>query len=63
MFVATYYAVIFAFSGLLVAIETRSGGRCGLSAYDVWNKSHSIYELAFELSWTTVSLVVRWRQA
>ena len=57
MFFAVYYAVIFVFAGLLVAIETHSGGRCGMSTYDVWNKSNSIYELAFELSWTTVSVV------
>jgi len=57
MFFVAYFALVFAFAGILVAMESRTGGRCGLYAYDVWSNSHSYYELAFELSWTTFTTV------
>ncbi len=55
MFFAAYYALVFAFAGLLMAMESRTGGRCDLYVYDARSKLHSYYELTFELSWTTVS--------
>jgi len=57
MFFFAYYALVFSFAGILVAMESRTGGRCGLEAYETWTKSYSFYELAFELSWTTFTTV------
>ena len=54
LFFCSYYVLVLSFAGILVAMESRTGGRCGLDAYEKWSQSHSYYELAFELSWTTV---------
>ena len=55
VFFIAYYALVLVFAGILVAMESRTGGRCGFDGYKTWSKSCSYYELAFELSWTTVS--------
>lgn len=57
LFFFTYYVLVFSFAGILVAMESRTGGRCGLNTYESWTESDSYYELAFELSWTTFTSV------
>jgi hypothetical protein len=51
-----YYALVFAFAGVVVAMEKASDGRC-TSVTDMLVSSESAFELAFELSWTTFTTV------
>lgn len=49
---ATYYALVFAFAGVVVAMERASDGRCSFVF-----ETESVFEMAFELSWTTFTTV------
>lgn len=57
LFFLAYYFLVFGFAAILVAMESHTGGRCGLDVYEAWGKTQSYYELAFELSWTTFTTV------
>ena len=47
-----YFAMVFAFAGILLAFEVNSEGKCTSPAYGMFTRGE-LYELAFELSWTT----------
>ena len=47
-----YFSTVFAFAGILLAFENHSEGRCTSPAYGMFTRGE-LYELAFELSWTT----------
>jgi len=51
-----YYALVFAFAGVVVAMERASDGRCNFVTETLMS-SESVFELAFELSWTTFTTV------
>ena len=55
MFFVTYFALVLTFAGILVAMESQTGGRCGLKGYKIYSSASSFYEAAYELSWSTVS--------
>lgn len=57
LFFLAYYALVFSFAGILVAMESRTGGRCGLNVYNMWATTDNYFELAFELSWSTFTTV------
>lgn len=47
-----YYTLVFAFAGVVVAMERASDGRCNFVF-----ETESVFEMAFELSWTTFTTV------
>ena len=49
-----YLFMVFIFAGVVVALEYRTDGTCGLEGFESI-KNISYYELAYELSWSTVS--------
>lgn len=49
-----YLSMVFIFAGVVVALEYRTDGTCGLEGFESI-KNISYYELAYELSWSTVS--------
>jgi hypothetical protein len=51
-----YYALVFAFAGVVVAMENASDRRCTFVT-DMLLSSESAFEFAFELSWTTFTTV------
>ena len=38
-----------------MALEHHTGGRCGFKGYEIVKNAASYYEVAYELSWSTVS--------
>ena len=51
-----YYALVFAFAGIALALERSSDGRCNFVTETLMS-SGSMFEFAFELSWTTFTTV------
>ena len=51
-----YYALVLSFAAVLVAMERLSDGRCNIVS-DTFMSTDSMFELAFELSWSTFTTV------
>ena len=56
IFFMSYYALVFAFAGIALAGERASEGRCTYVTETLMS-SGSMFEFAFELSWTTFTTV------
>jgi hypothetical protein len=55
-FLSTYYAMVCIFAGILLHMEIKTGGKC-VDLDEVFTTEKGLYELAFELSWTTFTTV------
>jgi hypothetical protein len=59
MFFVAYFALVLTFAGILVAMESQTGGRCGFEGYSIYTNASSYFELAYERECTSLGAVHR----